>query len=174
MTTLKNPRHERFAQELAKGKSAIAAHKLAGYRPDRGTASKLQHDANISQRVRELLDEGGRMARVATERATEVLAIDREWVLAKLKENVERAMQAVPVMRAGKETGEFVYDGSVANRALELLGKEIGMFIERSEVRTGKIDALPADARDRFIDAIDRELARREGGLPPGPAAGSH
>ena len=30
--------------------------------------------------------------------------------------------------------GEFVYNGSVANKALELLGKEPGMFIDRKEV----------------------------------------
>jgi hypothetical protein len=48
-------------------------------------------------------------------------------------------MQAEPVRRKtgdGEEEvpGEFVYNGSVANRALELLGKELGMFIDRKEV----------------------------------------
>ena len=32
MPTLRNPRHERFAQELATGKTADAAYVLAGYR----------------------------------------------------------------------------------------------------------------------------------------------
>lgn len=41
--------------------------------------------------------------------------------------------------RDGKPTGEYRYDarrydGGVANRALELLGKEIGMFIARAEL----------------------------------------
>ena len=30
--------------------------------------------------------------------------------------------------------GQYVYNGSVANKALELLGKELGMFIDRKEV----------------------------------------
>ena len=30
--------------------------------------------------------------------------------------------------------GEYVYNGSVANKALELLGKELGIFIDRKEV----------------------------------------
>jgi hypothetical protein len=34
----------------------------------------------------------------------------------------------------GKPTGEYRYDGKVANRALELLGKQQGMFIDRHEV----------------------------------------
>lgn len=35
-----------------------------------------------------------------------------------------------------KRSGEYKYDGSVANRALELLGKELGMFVDRSENTT--------------------------------------
>jgi hypothetical protein len=34
----------------------------------------------------------------------------------------------------GKPIGEYSYNGAVANRALELLGKELGMFIDRKEV----------------------------------------
>jgi hypothetical protein len=30
--------------------------------------------------------------------------------------------------------GEYTYNGSVANKALELLGKELGMFIDRKEI----------------------------------------
>jgi hypothetical protein len=33
---LKNARHERFAQELAKGKSKLGAYTLAGYEPIEG------------------------------------------------------------------------------------------------------------------------------------------
>jgi hypothetical protein len=36
--------------------------------------------------------------------------------------------------KEGKPTGEYRYDGSVANRALELLGKQQGLFIDRHEV----------------------------------------
>ena len=50
-------------------------------------------------------------------------------------ENAERALQHVAVLdRDGKPTGEYRYDGNVANRALELLGKPQGMFIDRHEV----------------------------------------
>ena len=74
-----------------------------------------------------------------TQRAVEKTAISKAWVIEKLVENVERAMQAEPVRRKtgdGEEEvpGEFVYNGGVANKALELLGKELGMFIDRKEV----------------------------------------
>ena len=64
----------------------------------------------------------------------ERVELNADWVLRRLKENVERAMQAEPVRdRFGQETGEFVYEGAVANRALELLGKHVGLFSDRVE-----------------------------------------
>jgi phage terminase small subunit len=71
-----------------------------------------------------------------TERAVEKAAISKAWVIEKLVENVDRAMQAEPVRRSdGEEVpGAYVYNGSVANKALELIGKELGMFIDRKEV----------------------------------------
>ena len=46
-------------------------------------------------------------------------------MLENLRLNAERALQQRPVLdKDGKETGEYKYDGAVANRALELIGKE--------------------------------------------------
>jgi hypothetical protein len=58
-------------------------------------------------------------------------------VIEGLKRNFERAMQAQPALDSGgKPTGEYRYNGSVATRCLELLGKELGMFVDRTmEVR---------------------------------------
>lgn len=62
----------------------------------------------------------------------------QEWVVARLVENVERAMQLEPVTDGeGNSTGEHIYQGSVANKALELLGRHAGMFPNRHE-HTGK------------------------------------
>lgn len=134
MPALSNPRHERFAQELARGKSATEAHALAGYRHNSGNAATLKADQSILDRVSELISEHHEAHREATERAVERLSIDREWVLATLVENVNRAMQAVEVKDSkGSGTGEYKYDGSVANAALSLIGKELGMFVERTE-----------------------------------------
>jgi hypothetical protein len=66
-------------------------------------------------------------ARTTAEPAT------RAWVLERLAENVRRAMRIEAVTLRGVPTGEYRYEGSVANRALELLGKELGLFVERSE-----------------------------------------
>ena len=68
---------------------------------------------------------------MAMKARTERTEVDQDWVVERLVENANRAMQAVPVIdRDGNETGKFTYAGSVANRALELLGKHAGMFKE--------------------------------------------
>ena len=54
MAPLRNTRHERFAQELATGKSADEAYQNAGYKPDRAHASRLAANGNIRARVTEL------------------------------------------------------------------------------------------------------------------------
>lgn len=51
---LKNPKHERFAQELAKGRSQVEAYATAGYKPNDGHAARLAGDGRIGARVLEL------------------------------------------------------------------------------------------------------------------------
>ena len=83
------------------------------------------------------------------------LELSAEWVLEKLVENANRAMQAVAVTDSeGAPTGEYKYEGNVANRSLELLGKHLGMFKERVE-HTGK------DGAPLVPEADPTQLARR-------------
>lgn len=56
MAALDNARHERFAQELAKGATADEAYALAGYTPDRGNASRLTANDSVTKRVAEILE----------------------------------------------------------------------------------------------------------------------
>lgn len=133
MPALDNPKHERFAQELAKGIAADKAYEAAGFKPNRGNAATLKQKQSISGRVSELLSEREAIHAQATADAIKSTALTKEWVIETLKENVARAMQAAEVKRAdGTGTGEYQYQGSVANRALELLGKELGMFVDRA------------------------------------------
>src|ERR1700722_7356675 len=100
---IKNPRLERFAQELAKGRSASDAYVAAGFKANRAGASRLQHKANVSQRVHELLAKARHIEESPTQAAADALAIDRQWIMSRLKENVERALQAVqPLDAEGK------------------------------------------------------------------------
>jgi phage terminase small subunit len=134
MAALQNARHERFAQELASGKTLEQAHRMAGYKASRSGASQLKQNINISARINEILIERESLHGQATADAIKATALTKEWVIEMLTQNVAKAMQATPVTDdEGNPIGEFQYQGSVANRALELLGKELGMFVERTQ-----------------------------------------
>ncbi|GAC1042276.1 hypothetical protein [Rhizobium sp. No.120] len=62
MPVLKNARHEKFAQALAKGKTADEAYEAAGYAANRGNAARLKANESIMKRVGEV---GARVAEKA-------------------------------------------------------------------------------------------------------------
>ena len=152
MPTLTNPKWERFAQELSKGKTADEAYQIAGYKENRHNASRLKTTETISNRVAELLGKGAERAEMS-----------RQWVLDHLKMNAlaalgERLVRVVTVNADGEtiEKEVTMIDRGAANRALELLGKELLMFIERHEVgAAGEFAALSDDA---LADAIAAKL----------------
>ena len=67
MPTLRNPRHERFAQELATGNTADAAYVLAGYRANRSNAARLSASRDIQKRVAEIQSLGAERAAITVE-----------------------------------------------------------------------------------------------------------
>lgn len=54
MPALTNARHERFAQELAKGETADAAYSAAGFKANRGNATRLKANESVQARVAEI------------------------------------------------------------------------------------------------------------------------
>ena len=72
----------------------------------------------------------------------------------------ERALRHVAVLdKDGKPTGEYRYDGNVANRALELLGKQQGMFIDRHEVgQPNEFENWTNEELEAFIKSGTRPL----------------
>src|SRR5262249_46312678 len=103
MGALKNPRWERFAQEIASGKHTTngQAYLATGFqiRPDfaKQNAQKLLRRSEVNARIDELRDLAThverRAADVAGERLGEDWAIKKEWVTDRLKEIVERSMK---------------------------------------------------------------------------------
>ena len=55
MPPLENAKHERFAQALAAGNSAVEAYESAGYSRNRGHASTLRRNPKLLKRVDEIL-----------------------------------------------------------------------------------------------------------------------
>jgi phage terminase small subunit len=121
---LTNSKHEHFAHLVAKGESPARAYVGCGYSESGALQSgnRLLRNTDVALRVKELKT-------AVSERQVEKFALDRVSVLRMLTENARRAMQLEPVRdREGNPIGRYIYQGAVANKALELLGKELGMF----------------------------------------------
>jgi phage terminase small subunit len=136
MPPLDNSRHEKFAQGLAQGMSASEAYRQAGYEAKGGAAevgaSRLIRNDKVTARVAEL-----------KERAAVAVSLSREWVLEQLIDNVSKA----------KSTADY----APANKALELLGKELGMFVDRSENTNTNLSYVvsgePIEDADEWLEA---------------------
>jgi phage terminase small subunit len=130
MPILKNAKHEAFAHGIAKGSSIAQAYIDAGYSEQGANPSgiRLLRNATVQARIDEIKSN--------IEKAVEEkVGITKAYVISKLQQNLERALQEVAVVdRDGKETGEYRYEGSVANRAAELIGKELGMFSDKLKI----------------------------------------
>jgi len=158
MPVLQNSRHERFAQAVASGSSQTRAYVDAGYseKTARSRSSVLATKyPDVSDRIRELIEERVRQSEEATRIATERLAIDRAWVLGQLVDSVASAKVKVPVLdRNGIQVGEYCRDLTAANKALELIGKELGMFVERKVHTQSPFDALSLDEKRALLDVL--------------------
>ncbi len=137
---------ERFAQEYVKSGNATDAYSIAYPKASRRSAgeagSRLLKTLKVATRVAEL------QAKVA-----EKNGIDAAWVMKRLVENVERSMQAEQVVDSeGRPTGEYRYEGNVANRALELIGKTMALFtdnvrVDLSSMSEAELEALARGGR---------------------------
>ena len=113
---LANPRHERFAAELAQGRSATDAYKAAGYAVEGAaawaSASRLLRDAKVAARVLELQN-------VAAERT----GFNVEKIAGNLARIAEKA-----------ETNGDSAGLSVARASNMDIAKLLGLVVDKSEV----------------------------------------
>lgn len=123
------PKQQRFVEEYLVDLNATQAALRAGY--SEKTAYSIGPENLKKPEIAAAIE-------AAQNKTSEKLDITREWILERLKENAERAMQATQVFdKEGNPTGEYTYQGNVANKALELLGKQQGMFREKVDHNVG-------------------------------------
>ena len=126
-------KQEAFAQTYVKlGNASEAYRQVYNVAPNRSAvsigveASTLLALPKVSLKVQELRQE-----------VQDTFKMDLQYWLATLRENIERCLQHQPTLdRAGKPTGEYVYRPNAVNRSLELLGKHLGLLIERTDHRS--------------------------------------
>lgn len=119
-------KQQRFVEEYLIDLNATQAAKRAGYSKNR--ASEIGHQLLQKTTVREAID-AAKLERAARQE------IKQDYVLQNLKEIVERTMQRAPVCNSKGEQLQdengnnlWVFDAKGANKALELLGKHLGLF----------------------------------------------
>lgn len=179
MSVLDNPKHERFAQELAKGKTATEAYVLVGYKNNDGNASKLA--AKVQGRVKEITGKAADKAGVTIERVLSELALigfsnmqdymragpqgDPYLDFSNLTREQAAALVEVTVEDFKDGRGEEARDVrrvkfKLADKraALVDMGKHLGMFVEKHEIagkNGGPIQTEEVSARDE----INRRIA---------------
>lgn len=147
MPILSNPRHERFAQELTKGKTGDEAYVLAGYKRNADNASRLKGDERIRRRIAELQGFAAMRARVTVQS----LIDEAEEVRAKALE----AGQFSPAIAAIKEKGILTglriekLERKTISDAAELTDDELADI-----ARSGGIGAVEASPRPRKPDSV--------------------
>lgn len=142
MSALKNPRHERFAQEIAKGKSGARSLKLAGYKPNTGNAVRLKGYDTVQARIAELLERGAKRTEVTLVSLTQELEEARELAI----ENAHEAAAVSATMGKAKLHGKII--DRVQHEDLSIYTEaEIEQFIaikERAIARIGQNGGNPA------------------------------
>lgn len=96
---LKSQRHERFAQELAKGKSQTQAYTDAGYEGDVTAASRLSRNVNVQARVAELKERAAARTEITVASLTE-----RLLKIAAVAEGEEAAKAGAPMLSVARAT----------------------------------------------------------------------
>lgn len=142
MPVLKNPRHERYAQELAKGKTLDEAYKLAGYSPNRGNATRLKANESVLSRVAEIQGRAAKRAEVTLTSLTEELEEAR--LIAVEKKQSAGAVSAT--MGKAKLHGKIidrVSNVDLSHLTTDELDTVIGI-LERAEARRSE----PSAAQD--------------------------
>lgn len=127
MPALENARHEKFAQELSKGKTADEAYVLAGYKENRGNAATLKAKQNILDRVQELQNAG---------------SLRVEVTIASL---IQEAAEIQNEARAANQH-------SAAIAALTAKAKLAGLWVDKNENTNRNVD--PARVTDAELAAV--------------------
>jgi phage terminase small subunit len=125
---LDNPKHERFAQGLAKGKSQADAYADAGYKPSEPNASRLTRNDKVQARVAELKD---------------ICSLRAEVTLESL------IREAGEIQEAAKTEKQY----SAATAALTAKAKLAGLWIDKAE-NTNRNVVDPNQVSDAELAAV--------------------
>jgi len=152
---LRDTRHESFARNIA----LVGLKNQKAYTESGFESKNMQNISNASTKLRRRLDVKNRIIALS-ERAIQRDLKTRDWVDDQLKEVVDRCMQEIPVMLNGKKTGEWKFDARGANTALQLMGKDRGMFVDQIKIIEDELINKTPDEIADITRAAAIELGR--------------
>jgi len=134
-----NEKQKTFCEEYLLDLNATQAAKRAGYSEDTAYSQ--------GQRLLKHVEIRAYIQKSMRERSENTL-VDAVFVIENLKEVAARCMQAQPVMvfnpiekqmeqkTDSEGNGVWEFDSNGANKALELMGKHVAMFTDKSDINT--------------------------------------
>lgn len=154
MSALRSVRREQFCLFIAQGNLPVPAARKAGYKHADKVASQMMRQAAVKARIAEMSE------RIDVEKAKEIVRVaspTREWVLRELMGNVE--------------TAKLAADRGAVNKGLELVGREIGMFVQRSMQIESPLQRLSADKLLSLLAIVEEAVGTGEATVAPSVTA---
>jgi len=154
MSALRSVRREQFCLLVAQGNTATVAAKKAGYSQPDKQAYQIMKQPAVKARIAEMGE------RVDLEKAKDIVRVaapTREWVLRELMGNVE--------------TAKLAADRGAVNKGLELVGREIGMFVQRSMQIESPLQRLSADKLLSLLAIVEEAVGTGEATVAPSVTA---
>lgn len=147
-------KQKRFVEEYLIDLNATQAAIRAGYSKNR--ASELGYQLLQKTTVQQAIE-------AAQNKRAERVQITQDDVIQMLLENIEVASGKKAVIKTeirksedgelvGDDIAQFVYESSSVNKALELLGKHLGMFSQKVDLTSSDGSMALGSLRDLFSD----------------------
>lgn len=145
-----------FVEEYVKDFNGQAALQRAGYNANRGNSGRLLNQMKANPAIKIALE-------YYIEKRAEKATVDTQYVMQQWIKQIEN-------MKQKAEDGD-PKAAAIILRASELIGKSIGMFIERTEITGKDGGAIEIEEINDAADAFTRQIARlnergREDGSP--------
>ena len=145
MPVLKNPKHELFAQAIARGENGRTAFRETGFTGTDSSAdslaSRLSRNIKVSARIAELKERQSAATRTVLTKA---------WVVE----------ETIALARLAKDNGAY----GPAAKCMELLAREVNAFVEKKEI------GAPGDFSDETEAVLRSRLDELAGEIVRGRA----
>ncbi len=176
MAILKNARHERFAQNIAKGMSATEAYEQAGYKRNDGSAGRLHRNVQVKARVAELTAPAVAATEASVERTlkevTRLAFYDMTQILdskngviamrdpTSLPEDLRRAIVAIKPVQVG-EGLQYECRFADKQKALDSLMRHLQLFKDTLVIENvfRVVQEMDDDELDRRLTELERAIA---------------